>query len=98
MTAPQTTAEKLIGLGFTDEIYAPLIAMTCQVMHRQIDADPELTDRVFDRIRDDLYPLPVHADNFDQLKSNWVNDQATALHREHGLNLIAPFKVIASLF
>ena len=97
-TAQQTTAQKLEQLGFTDAIYEPLIARTAKVMHREIDADPDLADRVFDRIRDDLYPFEVHADNFDQLKQNWVKEQATALHAEHAKAWLTPFRVVASLF
>ena len=97
MTAHQTTAEKLTELGFTDELYAVTILRTVQVMHKQIDADPELADRVCDRIRDEYAPYPIQ-EIYHLFLQDWVQEQANALHREHTKNLIAPFKAIASLF
>ena len=93
----QTTAEKLEQLGFTDAIYEPLIVRTARVMHREIDADPELADRVFDTIRDDYDPYPIE-ERYDTFLDNWVNEQATALHAEQAKAFLTPFRVIASLF
>lgn len=97
MTAHQTTAEKLTALGFTDEIYAATTLRTVQVMQKQIDADPDLADRVFDIIRDEYTPYPIQ-DIYHLFLQDWIQEQANALHREHTKNLIAPFKAIASLF
>ena len=91
------TEQKLIELGF-GEVYSVTIRRTGEQMHAQIAADPDLADRVFDLIRDALYPFPVHADNYDQLLANWVQEQADALHRERAKALIAPFRLIANLF
>ena len=91
------TEQKLTELGFL-EVYSHTIRLTGQRMHAQIAADPYLADRVFDLIRDALYPFPVHADNYDQLLANWVKEQADALHRERAKALIAPFRLIANLF
>ena len=97
MTAQQTTAEKLEQLGFTDEIYAPLIAHTAKVMHKQIESDPDLADRVFDTIRAELAPYPIE-ERYDLFLDNWVKEQATALHAEHARAWLTPFRVVASLF
>ena len=97
MTVQQTTAQKLTELGFTDELYAHTIARTAQVMHRQIAANPDLADRVFDRIRDELAPYPIE-EGYDVFLFNWVDEQAKALHAERVKDFTAPFKAIASLF
>ena len=93
----QTTAEKLTGLGFSDAIYEPLIVRTARVMHREIDADPELADRVFDSVREDYAPYPVQ-ERYEIFLENWVQEQATALHDEQAKAFLTPFRVIASLF
>ena len=97
MTAHQTIAQKLTELGFTDEIYAATRLRTVQVMHKQIDADPDLADRVFHRIRDEYAPYPIKG-IYHLFLQDWVQEQANALHREHTQDLIVPFKAIASLF
>ena len=97
MTQQQTTAQKLTELGFTDELYQITIGRTAQVMHKQIDADPDLADRVFDTISDTYAPYPVE-EHYDVFVFNWINEQATALHNERAKDFLAPFKAIASLF
>lgn len=93
------TEQKLIELGFlTELIYSVTIRRTAEKMHAAVENDPYLADRVFDLIRDALYPFPVHADNYDPLLSNWVKEQADGLHRERAKALIAPFRLIANLF
>ena len=93
------TEQRLIELGFlTELIYSVTIRRTAEKMHAAVENDPDLTDRVFDEIRDSLYPVPVDGGNWAQQLDNWIQEQATALHNERGLALIAPFKAIGSLF
>ena len=95
--AQQTTAEKLTELGFSDAIYAPLIAHTAKVMHREIESRPDLADRVFDTIRDALAPYLIE-ERYEVFLENWVKEQATALHNEQARAWLTPFRVMASLF
>ena len=91
------TEQQLTELGFLD-VYSETIRRTARRMHAQIVADPYLADRVFDLIRDALYPFPVHADNYDQLLANWIQEQADTLHRERAKAMLTPFRMIANLF
>ena len=93
----QTTAEKLSELGFSDAIYECLIIRTARVMHREIDADSELADRVFDTIRDDYDPYPIQ-ERYDIFLEKWVRENAEALHAEQAKAFLTPFRAIASLF
>ena len=91
------TEQQLTQLGF-GEVYDLTIRRTAENMHEAVENDPDLTDKVFDTIRDALYPYPVHGGNWELQLDNWIQEQAEALHRERGLALIAPFKAIGSLF
>lgn len=91
------TQEKLTELGFGD-VYGFTIARTCQKMHRQIDKNPELAERVREEIRQENAPNPVDADNYNLLLYNWVNENAEALHRDRANALLSPNNVVADSF
>ena len=91
------TDEKLTQLGFGD-VYSETIARTAQRMRETIDTDPEIAEAVFSEIRADNPQTPVNDDNADLLLSNWVQENAEALHRDRAKAFLAPFKAIINLF
>lgn len=91
------TQDKLTALGFGD-VLSVTIARTCQKMHREIEQNPKLAEKVLAEIRESESPNPVDPDNLDLLIYNWVSEQADALHRDYTKAVVAPFKAVGSLF
>ena len=90
--------EKLLALGFTGDICTATIGGTIDRMFQQMETHPDLADAVLEAVRADSDPDPVSKDNYDEVLFDWIAAQAEALHAQHTLDLLAPFKAIASLF
>lgn len=89
--------EKLFRLGFTDAICTYSIDKTAEVMHREIDTDPELAARVLAELRDESNPYPVTKANYEVKLNDWIQTHANGIHTEKTKQMIAPFKAVLSL-
>ena len=90
--------EKLFRLGFTDAICTYSIDKTAEVMHRQIDTDPELAARVLAELQAESNPYPVTKENYEVKLQDWIETHANGIHAEQTRAMLAPFKAMLSLF
>ena len=90
--------EKLLALGFTGDICAATIDGTIDRMYKQIESNLDLDVAVLAEVRDARGSDGVCKENYDEVLFDWITEQAEALHAQHTLDLLAPFKAIASLF
>ena len=89
---------KLLRLGFTDAICTYSIDKTAEVMHLQIDENPELAGRVLSELQEESNPYPVTKANYESKLSDWIQHHAYGIHHEKTKQMIAPFKALLSLF
>lgn len=90
--------EKLLRLGFSRDICTYSIDKTAEVMHREIDRNPELAARVLCELQDESNPVPVTKVNYEVKLQDWVEHHANGIHTEKTQQRIAPFKAVLSLF
>ena len=92
-----TAEQKLTELGF-NVLVQPTINMTEAEIRRQIESDSDIAAAVLNEVTRTHAPNPVNKENYCFHLDNWVRETAEAVHRDYTKRVVAPFKVIESLF
>lgn len=89
--------ENLFRLGFTDAICTFSIDKTAEVMHREMDENPDLAVNVLAELQEESNPYPVTDANDETKLRDWIQHHANGIHAEQAKAILAPFRVMLSL-
>ena len=90
--------EKLFRLGFTDAICTDSIDKTAEVMETEFYNNPDLADAVLAELQEESNPYPVTKANYEVKLRDWIQHHANGIHAEQARAILAPFRLMASLF
>lgn len=90
--------EKLFRFGFSAAICTFSIDKTAEVMHTEINSNPELAGRVLAELQEESNPYPVTKANYEVNLRDGIQHHANGIHAEQAKARLAPFKAMLSLF